>query len=158
MHCYWTYCGLGTYADCSLLCYIPDCSLPPLEGLDSWERSFLLTHIIYVKHHSNIPFKTKQTLHLPLGWKEKTQTKEGKISAEHLWRLFLYLLCLSVKKERKIKFCGFRKKYFKGRRQGKEMLHSQNHHRAMFNIPVMQRLLPFFLASVIFQHVLLLTT
>lgn len=150
------YCGLGTYADCSLLYHTPVCTLPPLGGLDNWKHSFLLTHIIYVKHHLNVPFKTKQALHLPLGWKEKTQTEEGKISAEHVWRLFLYLVCLSVKKKDKVLW--FKKKYFKGRRQGKEILHGQNHHRVMFNIPDMQRLLPFFLASITFQHVLSLTT
>lgn len=43
--------------------------------------------------------KAKQTLHLPLCLKEKTQTEEAKISAEHLWRLFQYLLCSSVEEK-----------------------------------------------------------
>lgn len=43
--------------------------------------------------------KAKQTLHLPLCLKEKTQTEEAEISAEHLRRLFQYLLCSSVKEK-----------------------------------------------------------
>lgn len=69
----------------------------------------LLTHIIYMRYNSAVPCKTKQTLRLPLGWKEKTQTEEAEMSAEHLQRLFLYLLGFSVKLKGKAKFSDLRK-------------------------------------------------
>ena len=39
------------------------CTQLSLDGLDNWKHSFLLTHIIYMKHNSDVPCKTKQNKH-----------------------------------------------------------------------------------------------
>lgn len=88
-----------------------------------------------MRHNSDIPCKTKQTVHLPLDWKEKTQTEEAKISVEHLWRLFLYLLCLSVKQKRKVKFCGLRKIILREEDREKKSYTVRTTYCVMFNIP-----------------------